>query len=114
MIFPHKGQRSVALSGLGWHNKVLFFERVPERKVSEPAARLGASIKVYETAGFNNPAGWAPGTTGAVNLLELADAFNIPVPFEELKAEKHVDCDCSHDRGRTWHKLFARKLSCTP
>lgn len=74
--------------------KSCFSSGVPERKVSEPAARLGASIKVYETAGFNNPAGWVC-LRQTANLLELADAFNIPVPLEELKAEKHVDCDCS-------------------
>ena len=47
---------------------------------------MGHLLKVYETAGFNNPAGWVC-VTQTVNLLEPADAFNIPVPFEELKAE---------------------------
>jgi len=32
------------------------------------------------TVGFNNPAGWATVNSRAVNLLEPADAFNIPVP----------------------------------
>ena len=70
----------VALCGRGWHNKGLFLSGFPERKVSEPVTLLGASIKVYETVGFNNPAGWASAAADAVNLLEPADAFNIPVP----------------------------------
>ena len=38
--------------------------------------------------------------SGAVDLLEPADAFNIPVPdanVAELKAEEYGDCYCSND-----------------
>ncbi len=38
----------------------------------------GPGISKSKAAGFNNPAGRA--LTGAVDLLEPADAFNIPVP----------------------------------
>jgi hypothetical protein len=51
--------------------------------------RWSKGIKLCKAAGFNNPAGRA--LTGAVDLLEPADAFNISVPgtmhVAGLKAE---------------------------
>jgi hypothetical protein len=58
-----------------WENKFL-----AGLEVSSQNPAWGIKIGV-RTAGFNNPAGWALGhDNGAVNLLEPADAFNIPVP----------------------------------
>jgi hypothetical protein len=66
--------------GSRWHNNGHDFRpgRGWKSGVETPARGIKLGVR---TAGFNNPAGWATArSTGAVNLLEPADAFNIPVP----------------------------------